>query len=80
MCRYTVSTIKDILNRAGDRSGYAFDKFGPYFVNAGRLKAMKNHFENMVENDDVREVKRIADSSKKSIEKWFSFLADRYAI
>ncbi|ECI5661798.1 hypothetical protein [Salmonella enterica] len=80
MTHYTATNIKDILNRAGDRSGFAFDKFGPYFVNDERLKAMKNKFAQMLENDAERQVKRIPERTKKSINRWFSFLAERYGI
>lgn len=80
MTHYTAANIKDILNRAGDRSGFAFDKFGPYFVNAERLKAMKNKFAQMLEYDADRQVKRIANRTQKSINNWFSFLAERYGI
>lgn len=80
MAKYTAKEIKDILNRAGDRSRFAFDKFGPYFVNAERLKAMKNKFSLMLENDAERQVKRITKRTKKSINDWFSFLAERYEI
>lgn len=80
MTNYTAKEIKDILDSAGDRSGFAFDKFGPYFVNAERLKAMKNKFALMLENDAERQVKLIAERTKKSINDWFSFLAERYGI
>lgn len=72
----TASQIKDILNRAGDRSGFAFDKFGPYFANAERLEAMKEKFSSLVEQN----ADRIPERSKKAIYGWFSFLADRYGI
>lgn len=80
MTHYTAANIKDILNREGNRSGFAFDNFGPYFVNAERLKAMKNKFSLMLENDADRQVKRIANRTQKSINNWFSFLAERYGI
>lgn len=80
MTNYTAANIKDILNREGNRSGFAFDKFGPYFVNAERLKAMKNKFALMLENDAERQVKRITERTQKSINDWFSFLAERYEI
>lgn len=80
MTHYTAASIKDILNRAGDRSGFAFDKFGLYFANAERLKAMKNKFAQMLECDADRQIKRIANRTKKSINDWFSFLAERYGI
>ncbi|EAR6586704.1 hypothetical protein EW272_26265 [Salmonella enterica] len=80
MAKYTAKDIKGILNRAGDRSSFAFDKFGPYFANAERLKAMKNKFALMLENDADRQVKLIAERTKKSINDWFSFLAERYGI
>ncbi|EQA4953206.1 hypothetical protein [Salmonella enterica] len=80
MTNYTAKEIKGILNRAGDRSSFAFDKFGPYFANAERLKAMKNKFALMLENDADRQVKLIAERTKKSINDWFSFLAERYEI
>lgn len=80
MTNYTAKEIKDILDSAGDRSGFAFDKFGPYFVNAERLKAMRNKFAQMLENDAERQVKLIAERTKKSINDWFSFLAERYGI
>lgn len=70
------SQIKDILNRAGDRSGFAFDKSGPYFVNAERIKAMKEKFSDLVEmNAD-----RITPRTQTAINGWFSFLSDRYGI
>ncbi|WP_025902231.1 hypothetical protein [Tatumella sp. UCD-D_suzukii] len=72
----TASQIKDILNRAGDRSGFAFDKSGPYFANAERLEAMKSKFSSMVE----QYAERIPERSKKSIHNWFFFLAERYGI
>ncbi|EDR9398640.1 hypothetical protein CC662_24105 [Salmonella enterica subsp. enterica] len=80
MTHYTAANIQDILNREGNRSGFAFDKFGPYFANAERLKAMKNKFALMMENDAERQVKRIPERTKKSINRWFSFLAERYGI
>ncbi|ENG1126328.1 hypothetical protein ABS555_002603 [Salmonella enterica subsp. enterica serovar Newport] len=80
MNHYSTANIKDILNRAGDRSSFAFDKFAPYFANAERLKAMKNKFAQMLENDAERQVKRIPERTKKSINRWFSFLAERYGI
>ncbi|EAS0547143.1 hypothetical protein EX404_20390 [Salmonella enterica] len=80
MTNYTVANIKDILNRAGDRSSFAFDNFAPYFANAERLKAMKNKFAQMLEDDAERQVKRIPERTKKSINRWFSFLAERYGI
>ncbi|ECF2145112.1 hypothetical protein ACOIPX_005653 [Salmonella enterica] len=80
MTHYTAANIKDILNREGNRSGFAFDKFGPYFANAERLKSMKNKFALMMENDAERQVKRIPERTKKSINRWFSFLAERYGI
>lgn len=80
MTHYTAGNIRDILNREGNRSGFAFDKFGPYFANAERLKAMKNKFALMMENDAERQVKRIPERTKKSINRWFSFLAERYGI
>lgn len=80
MTHYTAENIRDILNREGNRSGFAFDNFGPYFANAERLKAMKNKFALMMENDAERQVKRIPERTKKSINRWFSFLAERYGI
>ncbi|EHG4045854.1 hypothetical protein OD507_004584 [Salmonella enterica] len=80
MAKYTAKEIKGILNSAGDRSSFAFDKFGPYFANAERLKAMKNKFAQMLECDADRQVKRIAERTQKSINDWFSFLAERYGI
>ncbi|EJO2709886.1 hypothetical protein NRE95_005595 [Salmonella enterica] len=80
MTNYTAKEIKDILNRAGDRSSFAFDKFGPYFVNAERLKAMRNKFAQMLENDAERQVKRITERTQKSVESWFSSLAEIYGI
>lgn len=80
MTHYTAANIQDILNREGNRSGFAFDKFGPYFANAGRIKAMKNKFALMLENDAERQVKRIPERTQKSINRWFSFLAERYGI
>lgn len=80
MTHYTAENIRDILNREGNRSGFAFDKFGPYFANDERLKAMKNKFALMMENDAERQVKRIPERTKKSINRWFSFLAERYGI
>lgn len=74
--KFTVAQIKDILNRAGDRSGFAFDKFGPYFVNAERLNAIKNKFAEMVE----RYGDAISTKQRASINDWFKFLADRYGI
>lgn len=80
MAMYTAAQIKDALNKSGDCSGFAFDKFGPYFANSERLKSMKNAFKTMLDNDAVRDKKRITDRSKKSINEWFSFLANRYGI
>lgn len=80
MAKYTAKEIKDILNRAGDSSRFAFDKFGPYFANAERLKAMKNKFAQMLERDADRQVKRIAEHTQKSVESWFSSLAEIYGI
>ncbi|EAW6334757.1 hypothetical protein FGE58_24785 [Salmonella enterica] len=80
MTHYTAANIRDILNREGNRSGFAFDKFGPYFANDERLKAMKNKFALMLENDAERQVKRIPERTKESINRWFSFLAERYGI
>ncbi|EAT1856567.1 hypothetical protein PRB20_000097 [Salmonella enterica] len=80
MTQYTAANIKDILNREGNRSGFAFDALGPYFVNDERLKAMKNKFSLMLENDAERQVKHIPERTKKSINRWFSFLAERYGI
>ncbi|EOV0253940.1 hypothetical protein ACOIWS_005733 [Salmonella enterica] len=80
MTKYTAKEIKDILNRAGDSSSFAFDKFGPYFANAERLKAMKNKFAQMLECDADRQVKRIAERTQESINDWFSFLTERYGI
>ncbi|AXC73041.1 hypothetical protein DOE59_16605 [Salmonella enterica subsp. diarizonae serovar 48:i:z] len=80
MTHYTAANIQDILNREGNRSGFAFDALGPYFVNDERLKAMKNKFSLMLENDAERQVKRIPERTKKSINRWFSFLAERYGI
>lgn len=74
--KFTVAQIKDILNRAGDRSGFAFDKFGPYFVNAERLKAMKAKFAEMVE----RYGDAISTKQRASLNDWFAFLANRYGI
>lgn len=80
MAKYTAKEIKDILNRAGDSSSFAFDKFGPYFANAERLKAMKNKFAQMLERDADRQVKHIAEHTQKSVESWFSSLAEIYGI
>lgn len=80
MTTYTAAQVKTILNKAGDRSGYAFDAFGPYFVNDGRLKAMKAKFAEMVELDAERDVARITPRTRKAIADWFGFLADRYDI
>ncbi|ECI8027191.1 hypothetical protein E2G82_23905 [Salmonella enterica subsp. enterica serovar Ramatgan] len=80
MTHYTAENIRDILNREGNRSGFAFDKFGSYFANAERLKAMKNKFALIMENDAERQVKRIPERTKKSINNWFSLLAERYGI
>lgn len=82
MAKYTAAFIKDVLNRKGDQSGFAFDRFGPYFANAERLKAMKEYFQTMREIDDCRDaaVKRIAPRTITAIENWFIFLADRYGI
>ncbi len=74
--KFTVAQIKDILNRAGDRSGFAFDKFGPYFANSGRLHVMKSRFAEMVE----RRAPEISEKQQASIKNWFAFLADRYGI
>lgn len=74
--KFTVAQIKDILNRAGDRSGFAFDAFGPYFVNSERLQAMKNKFTNMLETYGDG----ISWKQEQSIENWFKFLADRYGV
>lgn len=80
MTNYTAKEIKDILDSAGDCSGFAFDKFGPHFANAERLKAMKNKFALMLENDAERQVKRITERTQKSVESWFSSLAEIYEI
>lgn len=82
MATYTAAQIKDLLNRKGDRSGYAFDMFGPYFANAGRLKAMQDHFALMVESDADRtpEKKRMTPRTVTAINNWFKFLADRYGV
>lgn len=72
----TAAQIKDILNRAGDRSGFAFDKFGPYFANAERLNAMKAKFSDLVEMNAAR----IPERTRKAIGNWFAYLADRYGI
>ncbi|EEQ2490347.1 hypothetical protein GSG79_004269 [Escherichia coli] len=72
----TAAQIKDILNRAGDRSGFAFDKFGPYFANVERLKAMKAKFSDLVEMNAAR----IPERTRTAINNWFAFLADRYGI
>lgn len=74
--KFTVAKIKDILNRAGDRSGFAFDKSGPYFVNAERLNAIKGKFAEMVE----RYGDEISAKQRASLNDWFKFLADRYGI
>lgn len=74
--KFTVAQIKDILNRAGDRSGFAFDAFGPYFANAERLKAIKSKFAEMVE----RYGDAISAKQRASLDNWFKFLADRYGI
>lgn len=74
--KFTVAQIKDILNRAGDRSGFAFDAHGPYFANAERLKAIKGKFAEMVEKYGDA----ISEKQRKSLNNWFVFLADRYGI
>lgn len=74
--KFTVAQIKDILNRAGDRSGFAFDKFGPYYVNSERLKAIKGKFAEMVE----RYGDAISTKQRASLNDWFAFLSDRYGI
>lgn len=74
--KFTVAQIKDILNRAGDRSGFAFDAYGPYFANAERLKAIKGKFAEMVEKYGDA----ISEKQRKSLNNWFVFLADRYGI
>lgn len=74
--RYTIPQIKDFLNRAGDRSGFAFDKNGPYFANAERLKAMRARFEGMIDNHPHG----ISEYQRASIKDWFTFLANRYGI
>lgn len=80
MTNYTAKEIKDILDSAGDRSGFAFDKFGPHFANAERLKAMRNKFAQMLEYDTDRQVKRIAEHTQKSVKSWFSSLVEIYGI
>lgn len=74
----TAADIKTILNKAGDRSGFAFDKFGPYFANAERLKAMKGKFDELLSVE--RNAARITERTRKAIADWFVFLADRYGI
>lgn len=74
--KFTVAQIKDILNRAGDRSGFAFDKYAPYYVNAERLKAIKGKFAEMVE----RYGDAISAKQRASLNNWFVFLADRYGV
>lgn len=76
MNKYTVENILDCLNRTGDLSGLAFDRFGSRFANSQRLKAMKNHFDLILETDRLH----IPDSTKKHIENWFDFLANRYGV
>lgn len=76
MNKFTIADIKKILNRAGDRSGFAFDKNAPYYVNAERLKALKEKFADMVEMNPGK----ISEKQKKSINDWFATLSDRYGI
>ncbi|EJF5835572.1 hypothetical protein M8W81_000855 [Salmonella enterica] len=76
MSKYTVSNIQDCLNRTGNLSGFAFDIFGSRFANYERLKAMKNHFDLMVEVDRLR----IPESTIKQVENWLTFLANRYSV
>lgn len=82
MATYTAAQIKDVLNRKGAQSGFAFDAFGPYFANAERLKAMKAAFKEMRETDDAREpaAKRITPRTVAAVDRWFAFLANRYGI
>lgn len=82
MATYTAADIKKVLNRKGDQSGFAFDKNAPYFVNAERLKAMKEHFALMVESDEDRPAakKRMTSRTIDAVENWFANLADRYGI
>lgn len=79
---YTAADIKKLLNRKGDQSGFAFDKNAPYFVNAERLKALKEHFALMVESDAERapEKKRMTARTVTAIKGWFIDLADRYGV
>lgn len=41
MAKFTVAQLKTSLNKAGDRSGFAFIKNNPFYANHGRLEAMK---------------------------------------
>lgn len=76
MNKYTIADIKKILNRAGDRSGFAFDKTAPYFANSGRLQVMRTKFSDMLELNPGK----ISEKQKKSINDWFATLSDRYGI
>lgn len=78
MANITAAEIKDICNRAGDRSGFAFDAFGPHFVNVERLAAIKACYERLLSNE--RNAARITERTRKAIADWFAFLEDRYCI
>ena len=76
MAKFTVVEIKKILTRAGDRSGFIFSKKNPYYANAGRLRAMRDKFEEMIERYEDQISKRQQDS----IAAWFIGFEDLYEI
>lgn len=78
MNNLTAAELKTILNRAGARSGFAFDAYGPHFANVERLKAMRASYEGILSVE--RNAARITPRTHKAIEDWFKFLADRYCI
>lgn len=76
----TIPQLKKKINALADQCGFKFDKSGPYFVNDGRIKAIKSAIQITKEDGENNPSRRyeISESQMKSLNNWVADLEHKY--
>ena len=76
----TIPQLKKKINSLADQYGYAFDAKSPYYVNAGRIKAIEEAIVTVKEDGDNNPNLRyeITPVQLKKLNTWVSDLKAKY--
>ncbi|AGN30311.1 hypothetical protein VPFG_00313 [Vibrio phage nt-1] len=76
----TITQLKKKINSYADHSGFAFDKKAPYYVNAERIKAIKEGILFVKEDGEQKPSRRYEISEKQmvSLNNWVRSLEEKY--